>query len=145
MKAVIYTRYGPPDVLQLKEVENPTPKNNEVLIRVHAATVTTGDCEFRSLKLPLAWKLFIRIGFGFRRPRKKIPGQELAGEIESVGNSVRLYKKGDQVFAATGLRLGAWAEYACLPEQGLISMKPVNMTYEEAASIPVGGLHALYL
>jgi len=145
MKAVVCTRYGPPDVLQLREVEKPTPKNNEVLIRVHAATVTTGDCEFRSLKLPLAWKLFIRIGFGFRRPRKKIPGQELAGEIESVGNSVRLYKKGDQVFAATGLRLGAWAEYACLPEQGLISMKPVNMTYEEAASIPVGGLHALYL
>jgi NADPH:quinone reductase-like Zn-dependent oxidoreductase len=145
MKAVVCTRYGPPDVLQLREVEKPTPKNNEVLIRVHAATVTTGDCEFRSLKLSLTWKLLIRIGFGFRRPRKKIPGQELAGEIESVGDSVRLYKKGDQVFAATGLRLGAWAEYSSLPEQGLIAMKPVNMTYEEASSIPVGGLHALHL
>jgi NADPH:quinone reductase-like Zn-dependent oxidoreductase len=145
MKAVVCTRYGPPDVLRLREVEMPTPKNNEVRIRVHAATVTTGDCEFRSLKLPLTWKLLIRIGFGFRRPRKKIPGQELAGEIESVGTSVRRCKKGDQVFAATGLRLGAWAEYICLPEQGLIAMKSVNMTYDEAAAIPVGGLHALHL
>jgi NADPH:quinone reductase-like Zn-dependent oxidoreductase len=145
MKAVVCTRYGPPDVLRLREVEMPTPKNNEVRIRVHAATVTTGDCEFRSLKLPLTWKLLIRIGFGFRRPRKKIPGQELAGEIESVGSSVRRCKKGDQVFAATGLRLGAWAEYICLPEQGLIAMKSVNMTYDEAAAIPVGGLHALHL
>src|SRR5438034_523920 len=145
MKAIVCTRYGPPDVLQLKEVKKPTPKDNEVLIRVHAATVTKGDCELRSLKLPLLWKLFVRIGFGFRRPRKKILGQELAGEVESVGKAVRLFKKGDQVFANTGLRLGAWAEYSCLPETGLIATKPANMTYEEAAAVPVGGLHAWHL
>lgn len=143
MKAIVCTRYGPPDVLQLKEVEKPTPKNNEVLIRVHAATVTQGDCELRSLKLPLLWKLLVRIGFGFRRPRRKILGQELAGEIESVGRAVKLFRKGDQVFALTGLHLGAYAEYNCLPEKGLIAIKPINMTYDEAAAVPVGGLHSL--
>jgi len=145
MKAIVCPRYGPPEVLQFKEVEKPIPKDNEVLVRVHAATVTTGDCEFRGLKLPLTWQLMVRIGFGFRRPRKKILGQELAGEIESVGNAVRRYKKGDPVFVATGLRLGAWAEYACVPEKGLIAIKPANMSYEEAAILPVGGLHALHL
>ncbi len=145
MKAIVCTKYGPPDVLQLKEVEKPSPKDNEVLIRVHAATVTKGDCELRSLKLPILWKLFVRIGFGFRRPRKKILGQELAGEIESTGKDVTLFKKGDKVFANTGLRLGAWAEYSCLPETGLIATKPANMTYEEAAVVPLGGLHAWHL
>jgi NADPH:quinone reductase-like Zn-dependent oxidoreductase len=145
MKAVVLPKYGPPDLLQLREVEKPIPKDNQVLIRVHAATVTTGDCEFRSLKLPLTWQLLVRIGFGLRRPRKKILGQELAGEIESVGSMVKLYKEGDPVFAATGFHLGAWAEYSCLPEKGLLAIKPANMTYEEAAAVPVGGLHALHL
>src|SRR5438445_2313171 len=123
MKAIVCTKYGPPDVLQLKEVERPTPKDNEVLIRVHAATVTAGDCELRRFKMPLWLWLLARIGFGFRGPRKKILGQELAGEIESVGQAVTLFSKGDQVFAFTGLRLGAYAEYDCLPEKGLITTK----------------------
>src|SRR3989475_457394 len=134
----------PPEVLQLRDVEKPTPKANEVLIKVHAATVTKGDCELRSLNLPLLWKFVLRVGFGIRAPRKKILGQELAGEIEAVGNDVTLFKKGDQVFANTGLHLGAYAEYDCLPEKGLIATKPANMSYEEAATVPVGGLHSLH-
>jgi len=144
MKAIVCTRYGSSEVLQLKEVEKPIPKDNEVLIRVHAATVTKGDCELRSLKLPTLWKLFTRIGFGLRAPRRKILGQELAGEIESIGSGVTRFKRGDKVFANTGLHLGAYAEYNCLPEKGLIAAKPANMTYEEAAAVPVGGLHSLH-
>jgi NADPH:quinone reductase-like Zn-dependent oxidoreductase len=144
MKAIVCTKYGPPDVLQLKEVEKPNPKDDEVLIRVRAATVLAGDCELRSLRFSPSWKLIVRIGFGFTGPRRKILGQELAGEIESVGKDVRLFKNGDQVYAFTGFHLGAYAEYDCLPEKGLIATKPSNMSYEEAAAVPAGGLHALY-
>jgi len=143
MKAVVCAKYGPPEVLQLREVEKPTPKDNEVLIRVHAATVTMGDCELRSLNLPFEWKFLIRFGFGIRAPRRKILGQELAGELEAIGGDVTRFKKGDQVFALTGLHLGAYAEYDCLAENAIIATKPANMSYEEAAVVPAGGLHAI--
>jgi NADPH:quinone reductase-like Zn-dependent oxidoreductase len=149
MKAIICTKYGPPEVLQYKEVEKPAPKDNEVLIRIHAATVTAGDCELRRLEFPPMLKLLARLGFGFRGPRKKILGQELAGEIEKVGKDVKRFKKGDSVFAHAGFGMGAYAEYKCMPAEpkgmsGLLAKKPVNMTYEQAACVPLGGLEALH-
>ncbi|MFW9850316.1 MAG: NAD(P)-dependent alcohol dehydrogenase [Candidatus Thorarchaeota archaeon] len=147
MKAIVCTRYGPPEVLQLQELEKPSPKNNEVLIKIHATTVLAGDCEMRGFNFPtygLGLRLLMRIGFGFRGPRKKILGQQLAGMIEEIGQDVTLFKKGDQVFALTELSFGTYAEYTCLNENAIMTTKPSNMTYEEASTIPVGGCEALH-
>ena len=145
MKAIVCTKYGPPDVLQLKEVPKPTPKKNEVLIKIHATTVTKGDALTRGFDVPPAYWLLVRMMTGFTKPRKKILGHELAGEITSVGKDVKLFKKGDQVFGSTGFDTGTHAEYKCLSEDGNMAIKPANMTYEEAAAIPVGGMTAWHL
>jgi NADPH:quinone reductase-like Zn-dependent oxidoreductase len=150
MKAIVYTEYGPPEVLQLKEVEKPTPKNNEILIRIYATSVTYGDITARNMKkmslrkftMPTPLWLPTRIMFGFRKPRIKTLGAELAGEIESVGKDVKLFRKGDQVFGYRGASMGANAEYLCMPEDGCVAIKPTNMTYEEAAVVPYGAMMA---
>ena len=148
MKAIVFRRYGPPDVLELAEVDKPAPQADEVLIQIHATTASAGDCEIRRSKFPLWLWLPIRLWLGLFRPRKNILGQELSGEVEAVGKAVTRFKKGDLVFGATGFALGAYAEYACLPEDAEgagLAIKPVNLLHEEAAALPVAGLEALLL
>ena len=151
MKAIVCTKYGPPDVLQLKELAKPTPQNNEVLIKIYATTVTSSDCIVRGYRLPIWHPMGIMMGLmlGFKKPRNSILGIVLAGIVESVGKDVKRFKKGDQVFASTvkspfKIRFGAYAQYTCLPEDWMVVLKPSNVTYEEAAAVPYGGWLALH-
>jgi NADPH:quinone reductase-like Zn-dependent oxidoreductase len=149
MKAVICTKYGPPEVLQIREVEKPIPDTDEVLIKILATTVHIGDTKIRRLAPGLGpvedffFKPLMRIIVGFTGPRKKILGMELSGEIEAIGKDVRRFKIGDPVFASTEFRFGAYAQYCCIPENGILAVKPINMTHEEAAPVSNGGITAL--
>ena len=150
MKAVIWTKYGPPDVLEVREVEKPAPKDDEILIKIYATTVTAGDAEMRSLDFPIYFSPLIRLWRGFLKPKENsIMGTELAGEVEAVGKDVKKFKEGDKVFGAAGMNFGTNAQYICLPEdpdemEGGVAIMPSNMTYEEAATVPFGGREALH-
>lgn len=146
MKAIVATKYGGPQVLQLQEVEKPTPKDNEILIKVHATTVTMGDFGMRSFSVPPLFWLPARIALGITKPKQPIYGMELAGEVESVGKQVTRFKAGDQVFASTlTANFGAYAEYKCMPENAMVTIKPANITDQEAAALPIGATTALRL
>lgn len=145
MKAIVYTQYGPADVLHLAEVEKPTPKENEVLIKIHASTVTAGDCNARGFTfVSPGFGFLARLMFGLRRPKQPILGFELAGEIEAAGKTVTRFQKGDRVLGSFREKFGGYAEYICMPETALLVKKPAGLTFEEAASVPFGGMTALY-
>jgi len=141
MKAIICTKGGPPEVLRFTETEHPTPRDDEVLVRIYATTVTAGDVILRSLTGPMRFVLGLAFGLG----SNKILGHELSGVIETVGKQVARFREADQIFASTGNKGGAYAEYICLPQDGLVVVKPAHMTFEEAAAVPVGGLTALLI
>lgn len=144
MKAIVYTQYGPADVLHLQDVEKPAPKDNEVLIRVHATSVTAGDCNARGFTfVPPGFGFIARLMFGLRKPKQPVLGTELSGEVMEVGKDVTRFKPGDEVFGVS-LKFGAYAEYICMAEDDRLVLKPANMTYAEAASIPFGATTALY-
>jgi NADPH:quinone reductase-like Zn-dependent oxidoreductase len=145
MNAIVYTEYGPPEVLQLKEVPKPSPQEGEVLIKVHATTVNAGDVNARGfVNVPPGFGPVPRLMLGLRRPRQTILGSEFAGEIEAVGQGVKSFQPGDPVFGSTGDSFGAYAEYLCVPEEGVLALKPANVTYEEAAAVPFGATTALF-
>ena len=144
MKAIVCTKYGPPEVLQLREVEKPAPGKNEVCIKIFATAVTASDCIIRGFKVPIGLRLPMGLVIGFTKPRKPILGMVLAGEVESIGKDVKRFEKGNQVYAFNITRFGAYAEYTCLPENSVMALKPSNVTYEEAAAVPFGGMLALH-
>jgi len=145
MKAIVHTKYGPPDELQLKEVDKPVPGDNEVLIKVHATTVTTSDCNVRNFTfVPESFMFLARMMLGFKKPKINILGIDLSGEIEAVGKDVKLFKNGDQVFGSPGTRMGAHAEYCCVPEKGALAIKPAGLSWEKAAAISLAGNTALF-
>ena len=144
MKAIVCTRYGPPEVLQLKEVKKPIPRKNEVRIRIFATSVTASDCLIRGLRFGPRARLLIRLLFGVKAPRQPILGMVLAGEIDSVGRDVSAFKPGDPVFGISERRYGTYAQFVCWPSSGLLAVPPTNLTFEEAAALPYGGLLALY-
>jgi NADPH:quinone reductase-like Zn-dependent oxidoreductase len=143
MKAIVCTKYGQPDVLQLKEVEKPFPKHNEVCIKIFATAVTASDCIIRGFKVPIGFWLPMWLVIGFTKPKKPILGMVFAGEVETVGKDVKSFKKGNQVFGFDRFAFGTYAEYKCIPEERMLAIKPTNVNYEEAAAIPNGGLLAL--
>jgi NADPH:quinone reductase-like Zn-dependent oxidoreductase len=144
IKAVVCTKYGPPEVLQLSEVEKPTPGKNDVCIKILATSVTASDCIIRGFKVSIKFWIPMGLVIGFKKPRKPILGMVFAGEVESVGNDVKSFKKGDQVFGFDRFRFGTYAEYKCIPEVSLLVKKATNVTYEEAVAVPFGGLLALH-
>jgi NADPH:quinone reductase-like Zn-dependent oxidoreductase len=145
MNAITYSKYGPPDVLRLEDVGKPVPDDDQVLIKVRAAEATKSDCELRSFKFAVKWFwLPLRVAFGIRKPRRRVLGGYFSGEVESVGTNITHISVGDQVFGAAGLRLGAYGEYVALPAAYTIVAKPSNMSFEEAAAVPLGGLNALH-
>jgi len=144
MKVIAWTKYGAPEVLELKEFEKPSPKKDEVLIKIHASSVTAGDCRLRSFNIPMGFWLPTRLMFGLTKPRRPVPGMDMSGEIESIGKDVKLFKEGDKVFGTTGMRLGANAEYICLSENAALVKKPDNMSHEQAVAIIFGGLTAIH-
>ncbi|MFC3210136.1 NAD(P)-dependent alcohol dehydrogenase [Planomicrobium okeanokoites] len=144
MRAMVCTRYGPPEVLELQELDKPVPKTGEILIKVHASTVTAGDCEMRSFKFPVLLWIPLRLYLGVRKPRMKVLGQEFAGEVESAGSEQTLFVEGDRVFGSTELKLGAYADYLCLPADYALTRMADGVSFEEAAAIPTGGMNALF-
>ena len=145
MRAIVYTRYGGPDVLRVKDIDKPAPGDDELLIRIHAAEATKADCEMRSFKFAVKWFwLPLRIAAGLIRPKNPVLGGYFAGEIETVGKMVSKFTPGEQIFGCARLRMGAYAEYACLPDSYTIVPKPDNLTFEESAAVPLGGLNGLH-
>lgn len=144
MKAIKCIAYGPPEVLKLTEVDKPIPRDNEVLIKIHASTVTMGDCELRNLTLPLWTRIPMRLFMGYKKPKNFITGMELSGVVEAVGKKVTAFKVGDHVFGSSGMSMGGNAEYKCRPATSALAIKPPELSYEDAATIPVGGINALH-